>query len=73
MRVNRHPAVRPRFIELVPPETIFRARRKRPENKAAPTLSSHKAGMANMQFIMNLIWDFSRSSSMAALSQEMHR
>jgi len=29
--------------------------------------------MANMQFIMNLIWDFSRSSSIAALSQERHR
>jgi hypothetical protein len=30
-------------------------------------------GMANMQFIMNLIWDLSRSSSMAAVSQERHR
>ena len=29
--------------------------------------------MANMQFIMNLIWDFSRRSSLVALSQERHR
>ena len=54
-------------------ETIFRPRRKRPETKPRLPFPHTRQGMANMQFIMNLIWDFSRSSSIAALSQERHR
>lgn len=32
-----------------------------------------RQGMANMQFIMNLIWKLSRGSSIAALSQGRRR
>jgi hypothetical protein len=54
-------------------ETIFLVRRKRPETKRRLPFPYTRQGMANMQFIMNLIWYFSRSSSMAALSQGRHR
>jgi hypothetical protein len=42
------------------------------QSGAYPSLAQRR-GTANMQLIMDLIWDFSRSNSMASLSQTRHR
>jgi hypothetical protein len=54
-------------------ETASLARRSDPETKRRLSFSLQTQGIANMQFNMNLIWDLSRSSSLAAVSQEKYR
>jgi len=42
------------------------------QNGAYPRISI-KTGTTTMQFILNLIWDLSRSNSMAVLGREVRR